>query len=54
MPSCPLLAGDSQAAIAAADEAQRVGADPSAGVTLVTRLVRGITLMTWVGTATAC
>jgi DNA-binding NarL/FixJ family response regulator len=40
-----LLAGDSRAAIEAADEAQRIAVEPTASVVLVTRLVRGITLM---------
>ncbi|GLI01036.1 transcriptional regulator [Phytohabitans aurantiacus] len=40
-----LLAGDSRAAMAAAEEAERIPADPSASTRLVTRLVRGITLM---------
>ncbi|MEV6598684.1 LuxR C-terminal-related transcriptional regulator [Actinoplanes sp. NPDC051346] len=40
-----LLAGDTGAAIAAADEARRIATDPSASVNLVTRLVQGITLM---------
>lgn len=40
-----LLAGDSRAAIEAADEARRIPAEPTASVVLVTRLVQGITLM---------
>ncbi|WP_093598280.1 helix-turn-helix transcriptional regulator [Lentzea waywayandensis] len=40
-----LLAGDSHAAIAAADEAAGLTLDPSASVMLVTRLVKAITLM---------